>query len=126
MYLPADRGFLCRLEQPCLRHHRTHSILDGETNGHTLMNQSPIVSRCSAPISTDSKQENIDTAYNWAASGIEVEKLLNVSSRLILDGEITPVEAWRRITQHPGFQFLDKINTEALKEMVLPEEMCYG
>jgi hypothetical protein len=49
-----------------------------------------------------------------------------LSKRLTLDGEITPVEAWRRITQHPGFQFLDKANIESLKEMMLPEMMCYG
>jgi hypothetical protein len=57
---------------------------------------------------------------------MEVEKLLALSKRLTLDGEITPVEAWRRITQHPGFQFLDKANIGLLKEKILPEVTCYG
>ena len=90
------------------------------------MIQSPILSRCPAPISADSKLEHIDTSYTWSAPALEVEKLMALSKRLTLDGEITPVEAWRRITQHPGFQFLDKANIESLKEMILPEIMCYG
>jgi hypothetical protein len=114
------------LEQPCLRHHRTHSFPDGDTNGHVLMIQSPILSRCPAPMSTDSKREHIDTSYTWSAPALEIEKLMTLSKRLTLDGEITPVEAWRRITQHPGFRFLDKANIESLKEMMLPEVMCYG
>jgi len=90
------------------------------------MIQSPILSRCPAPISADSKTEYIDTSCTWSAPALEVEKLMALSKRLTLDGEITPVEAWRRITQHPGFQFLDKANIESLKEMMLPEIMCYG
>ena len=90
------------------------------------MIQSPILACCPAPIPTDSKRERIDTSCAWAAPTTEVEKLLDLSTRLTLDGEITPVEAWRRITQHAGFQFLDKANIDALKEMMLPEVMCYG
>jgi hypothetical protein len=126
LQVSADYRSLYSLEQPCLRHHRTHSFPDGETNGHVLMVQSPILSRCPAPISADSKREHIDPSYTWSAPSSEVEKLLALSTRLTLDGEITPVEAWRRIKQHPGFRFLDKANIEALKEMMLPEVMCYG
>jgi hypothetical protein len=90
------------------------------------MIQSPILSCCPAPISTDSKSDRIDPSYTWFAPALEVEKLMALSKRLTLDGEITPVEAWRRITQHPGFQFLDKANIESLKETMLPEMMCYG
>lgn len=122
----ADERNLHSLEQPCLGHHRTHSFPDGETNGHVLMIQSPILSRCPAPLSTDSKTEHIDTSCTWSAPALEIEKLMALSTRLTLDGEITPVEAWRRITQHPGFQFLDKTNIESLKERMLPEIMCYG
>ena len=84
------------------------------------------MSRCPAPISTDSKREHIDTMCTWSAPVLEVEKLLALSTRLTLNGEITPVEAWRRIENHPRFQFLDETNIDALKEMMLPEVMCYG
>lgn len=90
------------------------------------MIQSPILTRCPAPISTDSKREHIDTSYNWSAPELEVEKLLELSNRLTLDGEITPVEAWRRIKQYPGFRHLNRVNIAAVKEMMLPEVMCYG
>ena len=90
------------------------------------MIQSPILVRCPAPTSRESKRERIDTSYTWSAPAMEVDKLLGLSTRLTLDGEITPVEAWRRIKQHPQFQFLTKANIEALKEMMLPEVMCYG
>jgi len=90
------------------------------------MIQSPILSRCPAPISTDSKKEHIDTSYNWSAPELEVEKLLELSTRLTLDGEITPVEAWRRIKQYPGFCHHNEASIKALKEMILSEVMCYG
>ena len=114
------------LEQPCLRHHRTHTYPDGETNGHALMLQSPIMSRCPAPIKTDTKRERIDPSVTWSMPAWEIEKLLKLSRTISLEGEITPVEAWQRIKQHPAWATLDQERLDALKQVLAPEVMCYG
>jgi hypothetical protein len=57
---------------------------------------------------------------------VEVERLLNLSSRLSLEGELTPIEAWQRIKQHPGFATLDRGRLQQLKAVILPEVQCYG
>ena len=57
---------------------------------------------------------------------MELEKLLNFSNKLSLDGEITPVEAWQRIRQHAHFEMLTTDGLDALKEMLLPQVNCYG
>jgi hypothetical protein len=84
------------------------------------------MSRCPAPIDTSSKREVIDAKYKWTVPTIEVEKLLEFSSRLTLDGEITPVEAWARIKGHPNFVELDQKRLDMLKAVLVPEVLCYG
>ena len=62
----------------------------------------------------------------WNVPAVELEKLLDFSDKLSLDGEITPVEAWQRIRQHHHFDTLTRDGLEALKETLLPEVNCYG
>lgn len=51
---------------------------------------------------------------------VEVDKLLQLSSQLSLEGELTPIEAWHRIKQHPGFVTLNRDRLEQLKVVLLP------
>ena len=62
----------------------------------------------------------------WNVPALELEKLLDFSDKLSLDGEITPVEAWQRIRQHPNFEGMSRDSLDALKETLLPEVTCYG
>lgn len=66
------------------------------------------------------------TGTRWSVPAIELEKLLDFSDKLSLDGEITPVEAWQRIRQHPNFEGMTRDRLEALKATLLPEVTCYG
>ena len=63
---------------------------------------------------------------NWPASGAIIKELLNLSSSINLEGEMTPVEAWHRLHQHPDFYRLDRPAIEALKRELGPAVRCCG
>lgn len=56
----------------------------------------------------------------------DLMKLLDLSSRLPLDGEITPIMAWAKILQDERFSELSKQDFEVIKAELLPKIRCYG
>jgi hypothetical protein len=56
----------------------------------------------------------------------DLMKLLDLSNRLPLDGEITPIMAWVKILQDEKFKYLSKEEIEAIKNELLPKVRCYG
>lgn len=56
----------------------------------------------------------------------DLMKLLDLSNRLPLDGEITPIMAWVKILQDENFKYLSKEEIEAIKNELLPKVRCYG
>lgn len=63
---------------------------------------------------------------SWTASGAIIKELLNLSSSINLEGEITPVEAWRLLHLHPEFSRLDRRGVEALKKHLSTATRCCG
>lgn len=53
-------------------------------------------------------------------------KLLDLSNRLPLDGEITPVMSWARILANPRRNELTKEDYEAIKFDLCAKVRCYG
>ena len=53
-------------------------------------------------------------------------KLLDLSNRLPLDGEITPIMAWAKILQDENLGSLSKESIELIKNELLPKVRCYG
>ena len=119
--------FVLDLERPCLSHHGPE-VHDGEFSGHRLMVQAPIMASSSTPSPVYNMKPGGELPNNatWTVPAVEVERLLNLSSRLSLEGELTPIEAWQRIKQHPGFATLDRGRLQQLKAVILPEVQCYG
>ena len=119
--------FVLDLEKPCLSHHGPE-VHDGEFSGHKLMVQTPIMAHSSTPqhVFNMKPRGELPNDATWTVPAVEVDRLLNLSSRLSLEGEITPIEAWQKIKQHPGFATLDKQRLEQLKTILLPEVQCYG
>ena len=119
--------FVLDLERPCLSHHGAE-VHNGEFSGHKLMVQTPIMAHSNTPrpIFNLKPGDAIPTNASWTVPALEVERLLNLSSRLSLEGEITPIEAWQKIKQHPGFATLNRDRLEQLKLVLLPEVQCYG
>ena len=63
---------------------------------------------------------------NWTASGAIIKELLNLSSSINLEGELTPVAAWHQLHEHPDFWRLDKDAIESLKRELSRYSNCYG
>lgn len=81
----------------------------------------------SAPlISSAPRQPELNTSWNWTANGSVIKELLNLSSSINLDGEITPVEAWHRIRKHFDFWKLDRRGLDSLKNELSLVVTCYG
>jgi len=62
----------------------------------------------------------------WTTSGAIIKELLKLSSSINLDGEITPVEAWHRLHDHPDFWRLDQSQIEGLKQELSSAVRCCG
>ncbi len=56
----------------------------------------------------------------------DLRSLMESSSRLELDGEITPVMAWSMISGHPRLNELTKRDFDILKEDLKMKVRCYG
>jgi len=56
----------------------------------------------------------------------DLMKLLDLSNRLPLEGEITPIMAWAIILRHPTFGQLSKEDFTTVKEDLLAKVRCYG
>lgn len=56
----------------------------------------------------------------------DLMKLLDLSARLPLDGEITPIMAWVMILKDQNFKTLTKEEIGAIKGELLAKVRCYG
>lgn len=61
-----------------------------------------------------------------ASSAPYLAALLELSSRLDLDGEITPVMAWTMILSHPRSALLGKSEIELLRDELSGKIRCHG
>ncbi|KAL2041610.1 hypothetical protein N7G274_005394 [Stereocaulon virgatum] len=110
--------FVLALEHPCMTHlpYPANPPTDDPAN-HLMMASTPLVAR--AP---DAPQLN----QTWTASGAIIKELLNLSSSINLEGEITPVEAWHRLHQHPDFWRMDRNQIEKIKRELSASVRCCG
>lgn len=62
----------------------------------------------------------------WNLPRASIQTLLDLSANLELDDEITPVEAWNQLRNHPRFPWLDLQALERLKRELGAKVKCYG
>ncbi|KAK4212985.1 AP-1-like transcription factor [Rhypophila decipiens] len=62
----------------------------------------------------------------WELTKADLATLLDLSGRLNLDGEITPVMAWGMVLAHPRLEELSKEDFEWLAEELGSKVRCYG
>ncbi|KAJ9604761.1 hypothetical protein H2200_010875 [Cladophialophora chaetospira] len=130
--------FVLALEHVCLEHHAAHEA-EEEGSGHGMMLMSPIMwhspaaqssnqvnRRQPSPATQPATGSGLPSGTRWSVPAVELEKLLDFSDKLSLEGEITPVEAWQRIRHHPNFEGLTRDGLDGLREVLLPEVQCYG
>jgi hypothetical protein len=127
-------GFcVLRLERPCMDHMGflvdRASEPEGEPCGHALMATCPPDPYIDDPLEVPfghgigNKTEGQKT---WDISKSDLANLLDLSKRLGLDGEITPVMAWGMILSHPRFSELTLENFHQTAEDLSSRVRCYG
>lgn len=62
----------------------------------------------------------------WELSKADLATLLDLSQKLNLDGEITPVMAWGMVLAHPRLGELDDRDFEKLAEELTSKVRCFG
>jgi hypothetical protein len=62
----------------------------------------------------------------WDLQKGDLSNLLDLSMRLNLDGEITPVMAWGMVLGHPRFGELGAREFGMVVEELTPKVRCYG
>ncbi|KAH7326689.1 hypothetical protein B0I35DRAFT_475310 [Stachybotrys elegans] len=124
--------FVLTLEKPCMGH--LPFLMDrasepgGEPCGHALMASCP-----PQPFGELSQQGPFQVTENgeampgtWELNKSSLAVLLDLSMRLDLDGEMTPVMAWGMIMGHPKFRELQPSAFQRLAEELCRKVRCYG
>ncbi|KFY40027.1 hypothetical protein V494_03693 [Pseudogymnoascus sp. VKM F-4513 (FW-928)] len=114
--------FVLTLESPCLDHIQGNPNEPEAPSGHVLTASAPLLYR--AP--SVAAGPHICTTTPWEAPSSGLERLLNLSQGLVLDGEVTPVQAWNYIRQRLGPQGIEVEKLRALTEKLMKEVSCHG
>ena len=109
--------FVLALEHRCMPHIPYQDPPSPDPANHMMMASTSLVARAPDPPQLNS---------TWTASGATIKALLNLSASINLEGEITPVEAWHRLYEHPDFWKLDRNQIERLKRELSREVRCCG
>ena len=109
--------FVLALEHRCMGHIPYQDPPTADPTTHMMMASTSLVAH--AP---DAPQIN----STWTASGATIKALLNLASSINLEGEITPVEAWHQLRNHPEFWKLSPHQIEELKWELSKEVRCCG
>ncbi|KAH6878979.1 hypothetical protein BKA58DRAFT_436664 [Alternaria rosae] len=116
--------FVLTLERPCMDHMQFLMVraneADENISGHALMATAPPDAHI-----TNCPEEK----YPHQMPDVKMPdlmKLLDLSNRLPLDGEITPIMAWAKILQDECFRDLSKEDIELVKTELLAKVRCYG
>jgi hypothetical protein len=123
-------NFILALENPCFHHHKIPSpelLITGSIGGtgHQQMLSSPIMAR-SPKFSFSPLSFGYSSEAEWTVPTAELESLLNLSPILEGEEELTPVQGWYLIRNHPIFNQISPENLQSLSQALLPDIKCYG
>jgi hypothetical protein len=123
-------NFILVLETPCLHHHKITSpelLITGSTGGtgHQQMLSSPIMAR-SPKLSFNPLDLGYPPEAEWTVPTAELESLLSLSPILEGEEELTPVQGWYLIRNHPWFDKASPEKLQSLSQALLPDIKCYG
>ncbi|KAF5003006.1 hypothetical protein FDECE_10428 [Fusarium decemcellulare] len=131
----AGIDFVLTLEKPCMAHIQymieRAAEPDGEPCGHALMASCPPDpspdSRPGCPFgNTHVPVDGEPNQKTWEVPKADLATLLDLSKRLDLDGEVTPIMAWGMLTSHPRAMELDAEDMRKLGEELVRKVRCYG
>ncbi|RDA90919.1 hypothetical protein CP533_4461 [Ophiocordyceps camponoti-saundersi (nom. inval.)] len=126
-----ERSF--RLEKPCMQHLpillERAAGSDSEPCGHALMVSCPPTPSTNESAKTSIVKKETQVSPSQGFMGLnkgDLATLLDLSKKLDLDGEITPVVAWGMILSHPRFTELRSDDIRRLAEELSQKVRCYG
>ncbi|KAI0600780.1 hypothetical protein F4775DRAFT_503701 [Biscogniauxia sp. FL1348] len=144
-YDQAGIDFVLTLEKPCMEHLPWLLERAGETGGevcgHALMASCPpepfpelndeipfgFAHASAADKGAQHHQQHQPPPLRtWELSKGDLATLLDLSKRLDLDGEITPVMAWGMILAHPRLTELRREDFEKIMDDLKGKVRCYG
>ncbi|OJD35301.1 uncharacterized protein BKCO1_1800069 [Diplodia corticola] len=113
--------FVLTLESPCLPHMEDSVHNCSAPPGHALTASAPLLFRApSGPVVETSGSSR------WNVPNVGLDRLLDLSSHLRLEEEITPVQAWNYISRHPSFSGLGLQRLRELTSRLLKHVECHG
>lgn len=95
----------------------TRSADADEPSGHAMSMQGMLLS--GAP-------QDLHDHTAWTVSAQQLDRLFELSGCLGLDGYITPVQAWNRITSRFEIAQIQPEKVETLRCEMVPHITCYG
>jgi len=106
------------------------SAPEGDPCGHALMASCPpdpfVADNPDVPFGHGPNHLNGNAPKTWDLSKPDLANLLDLSKRLNLDGEITPVMAWGMVLAHPRFSELQTDDFETMCQELGGKVRCYG
>lgn len=128
------------LEKPCMDHmpwllERGIDAGGGEPCGHALMAScppepfpelTPDIPFGYSNVSSSSGGGSGSGQRTWELSKGDLSTLLDLSKRLNLDGEITPVMAWGMVLAHPRLGELNAADFVKITDELGSKVRCYG
>ncbi|CAZ79918.1 unnamed protein product [Tuber melanosporum] len=117
--------FVLALEKPCMDHIQiltANSMTSpaSDFHGHALMASCPSESNTSRHAEVPRGSKTFDVGPS------ELAILFNLSNRLELDGELTPIAVWAHVTRHERFADLEMADFKALEKTLLDKVKCHG
>ncbi|OLN95878.1 AP-1-like transcription factor 2 [Colletotrichum chlorophyti] len=131
----AGIDFVLTLEKPCMNHMpwllERSSEMGGEPCGHALMASCPPAPfpelTPDIPFGYSNVNGDLDSQQRtWEVSKGSLAALLDLSKKLNLDGEVTPVMAWGMVLAHPRARQLRPEDFQRLTEELKDKVRCYG
>jgi hypothetical protein len=113
-----------RLEEACMAHLHHHMNDSNGINGHALTASGWFIEQ--APYTVTPPATWTSQPPSWTTSNAEIERLFELASNLGLKGELTPVEAWNRIWQHPQASSLTPQGLKTIELGLRQHVACYG
>lgn len=107
--------------------------IEGTPNGHALMASCPPAAygdlSPDAPFLTPDAMDASDSCCGpptWKTGKGDLSVLLDLSSKLNLDGEITPIMVWGMVMSHPRFKEVSVADLKKLSQELMRKSRCYG
>lgn len=105
----------------------------GFVRGHALMASCPSAQTKTLDKSLwgqshthDKDTEETPAQGTWEINKADLSTLLDLSSSLDLDGEVTPVMAWSMIMNHPDFSKLTRNDFNRITNILGSKVRCFG